>query len=1362
MNTSMRRQYRLHPRAGLLVLIAVALACSTCVSAPAARADLSFCSSGPGAGQCSDPEGLASDSETGRVYVADRENHRVDVFESNGTFLLAFGWGVANGAAKLETCTTASGCQRGLVGSGAGQFSEPIAIAVDNVPGSASRHDVYVGADNFRVQKFSPAGEFLLTISSYGTGECQIDKDNDQIVIGPGGDLFVADRAKVGASVSEGFVSRVEKFSAAGSCLGETKLFGPTAQHPVRKVADLAVDASENAYITVEGGGVQELGPRMFHLGTPEAEVCNLDPGIETGPVALNAAGDLFAGERENAGFPNITEYNGCPPNNIVRRFGYGRFAPSLAVFHSAEGDVFADEQGFGAIRYVSFPSPGPIVVPESVQASPVRSVWAGIKARVNPEGKATDYRVQYVDRHSYETEGGFASSNTRSSGEVPLGAEGFSVHAAEAIAGCHPFTEQALGEGTCLVPRTDYRYRIVAKNADGESSAEGEFTTSPPLEFESVYASEAATDAIALNGVVNPFGGPVTGYFQYIDDAGYRAGIAAAEAEGKSRVEAEAEGRGFDHALASPGIDVGQSPLDFGSGEEGVRRSAVLSALPAGTTFHYRLVLSDPFGTLVSEQRTFTTFGKQSSEPGGCSEDEAFRTGPSALLPDCRVYEMVSPIDKQGGDIAVMVEQGGAPAVLEQSAVSGGRLAYGSYRAFGDAKSASYTSQYIAARGSEGWVSHTITPPEEKSISGHLTYENDYHALSPDLCQGWLVPLAEPPLAEGAIVGFKNLYRRTDQLCGEGGNESYEALSTERPESFPPVGGLEIYGVELQGVSSDGSVVAFMANDSLEGSGAPAQSGCTAPNFFGCHRRLYVRATGGQPRFVCVLPDGVASKESCSAGRGPSSYFPNTRLASVTGALSSDGSRLFWTNSEESGRIYLRENPLGEGSECTGGGSPCTIPVSQAAEEEVKSASSQFWAGAEDGSRAIFTTGGGLYEFVVAGEVTHRIAGGVLGVAGESRDASRVYFVSTEMIAGAGNNSEGDVPVADKPNLYLHEIRAGGGGDYRFIATLASADVSDDDSLISLAPQQRNARVSADGSQIAFVSNASVTGYGNTDAVSGEADSEVFVYDATANEGSGQIVCASCNPTGARPSGANVGSGHPFWMAARLPGWEMTLYAPRVFSDGGDRLFFESQDALVARDTNRHIDVYEWERVGTGGCTVTDVTFSAAAHGCIDLISSGLSDNDSRFVDASPSGEDVFFATLSSLVPQDPGSLDIYDAREPAPGHPAGFPPMAAPPAVCEGEACQSPPVAPLDATPASFAFTGAGDPLVSPVVTAVKPKARTLTRAQQLANALRACRSTPKRKRAACRTRARKRYATRAKRPAGRNAGTKERSGR
>src|SRR5215469_4874453 len=96
----------------------------------------SFGSAGSGAGQFQTPLGVAIQQASGGIYVADSGNARVQKFNAKGTFVTAFGWGVADGAAHSEVCT--ANCRAGIAGSGPGQFSNPTSIAFGNATGAAS------------------------------------------------------------------------------------------------------------------------------------------------------------------------------------------------------------------------------------------------------------------------------------------------------------------------------------------------------------------------------------------------------------------------------------------------------------------------------------------------------------------------------------------------------------------------------------------------------------------------------------------------------------------------------------------------------------------------------------------------------------------------------------------------------------------------------------------------------------------------------------------------------------------------------------------------------------------------------------------------------------------------------------------------------------------------------------------------------------------------------------------------------------------------------------------------------------------------------------------------------------------------
>jgi hypothetical protein len=243
--------------------------------------------------------------------------------------------------------------------------------------------------------------------------------------------------------------------------------------------------------------------------------------------------------------------------------------------------------------------------------------------------------------------------------------------------------------------------------------------------------------------------------------------------------------------------------------------------------------------------------------------------------------------------------------------------------------------------------------------------------------------------------------------------------------------------------------------------------------------------------------------------------------------------------------------------------------------------------------------------------------------------------------------------------------------------------------------PNLRTSRVSPDGLSFAFTSAQPLTGYDNRDAGSGKADTEAFVFQATPGS-AGTLACVSCNPSGARPAGRKVGESQSvggfvdLWAAATIPGWAEQQHPTRLLSADGNKLFFNSYDALVARDNNGKEDVYEWRRADSRqACEEQGAElFSSGAEGCVSLITSGQSPEDSEVIDAGADGSDVFFLTGSSLLPQDPGLIDIYDARVNG-----GFPAAPVPSPACEGEACQGAYNPPNDPTPASSSFEGAGN---------------------------------------------------------------------
>jgi hypothetical protein len=313
-------------------------------------------------------------------------------------------------------------------------------------------------------------------------------------------------------------------------------------------------------------------------------------------------------------------------------------------------------------------------------------------------------------------------------------------------------------------------------------------------------------------------------------------------------------------------------------------------------------------------------------------------------------------------------------------------------------------------------------------------------------------------------------------------------------------------------------------------------------------------------------------------------------------------------------------------------------------------------------------------------------------------------------------------------------------------------------------------------------MSRRSLTGYDNRDAVSGEPDQEVYLYDGE----TGRLSCASCDPTGARPLGVRylapvtgeqdmplAGDGTTWkaqmWVASSVPGWtdygkEQSVYQSRYLSDSG-RLFFDSRDGLVPKDVDGTGDVYEYEPEGVGDCgpgagdgaVVFKLGGAFAGEdgsgvegaGCVGLISSGDGSEEAAFLDASETGGDVFFLSTSQLSPLDvEGGRTLYDAQECTASVPCAVPPPSpSPPCVTEASCKAAPSPQPeIFGSPASATFSGPGDLVSSPVVPVAetkKAKSSAQVRRERLARALRVCaRERARHRRAACERQARGRY--------------------
>ena len=644
---------------------------------------------------------------------------------------------LVTGGAGPEVCTTANlgDCAAPLAGTGPGQFSS------------------------------LEAGRITSTA---------------QLSARPGGGVVVGDSFETPTGVK----GRLQKFDSSGALVGEQCGTGEAQQGSIQ----IAADGTGNVYVG-GNGTVRKLDPscnQVANFKSPSVNALATDPADDL--FVADSFEDLMAiFEHNSAGAPIHTFY------------GNGTLKDQVLAIAPYQGDLFVIEDSAPRrLARIEEEPPGPVVVPFTTKAEPVGNVKATLRARVNPEGKATTFHFQYVDDASFQSEGGFASPHTHTSPESASIGSDFASHAVSFAISCpepEVELEQKIEAGECLQASTEYHYRVVATNADGiDEGEEGSFETLPPLQLGPLWSTAVGTDSARLHGEVNPVGLPATIEFQYVEEAAYLKDLG----EG---------GDGFAQATRTP-------TLSLGTESSFVEKSALASQLKPDTAYRFRYVAHDFFGDFTSPTRGFSTLPVNG--PVKPCPNEAFRSGAGANLPDCRAYELVSPLDKEGGDIVAPPEAtigalGFVPGRLDQATPEGDGLTFTSYRGFADAESVPLFSQYIARRDNEtGWSTRSVNAPRSgPSTVRPGVLETLIGGFSEDLCSHWFTQDTDLALAPGAPVGVPNLYRRSD--CGE--EPPYELMTTTQPPGFDKEAEKESpYFVALGGFSADGSAAAFRA----------------------------------------------------------------------------------------------------------------------------------------------------------------------------------------------------------------------------------------------------------------------------------------------------------------------------------------------------------------------------------------------------------------------------------------------------------------------------------------------------------------------------------------------------------------------
>jgi streptogramin lyase len=232
----------------------------------------------------------------------------------------------------------------GSLGSGDGQFSRPIGIAVDS-----SGNVLVADYLNSRIQKFTPQGVFITKWGSQGSGDGQFNWSGG--VAGDSlGNVYVCD--------TNG--DRIQKFTSDGKFV--TK-WGSTGSGPgqFHGPEGIAVDNSGNVYVVdLNNNRIQKFTSDGIFLSTWGSEGTNDNQFVTPNGIDVDPVGNVY-----------VVEWNGGH-GNVVKKFtssgvfvkkwgsqgtGDGQFNGFGGIAVDSTGNVYITD--FGNARVQKFSSDG-------------------------------------------------------------------------------------------------------------------------------------------------------------------------------------------------------------------------------------------------------------------------------------------------------------------------------------------------------------------------------------------------------------------------------------------------------------------------------------------------------------------------------------------------------------------------------------------------------------------------------------------------------------------------------------------------------------------------------------------------------------------------------------------------------------------------------------------------------------------------------------------------------------------------------------------------------------------------------------------------------------------------------------------
>jgi hypothetical protein len=746
-----------------------------------------------------------------------------------------------------------------------------------------------------------------------------------------------------------------------------------------------------------------------------------------------------------------------------------------------------------------------------------------------------------------------------------------------------------------------NYEYRLKVANANGTTTSPiKRFSLAPPA-IEGVYSAEVQETQGTLFATIDPKNAPTEFFFEI--------------------------GPTPDYGATVP-VPTGSIPGGVGSAQ---KVSAIAKGLEGRTTYHFRVVAISPLGRVESDDQTFHYY------PQECPNATVRQQTGGEFLPDCRAYELVTP-RVQGnailnpGILTAPPSYATNPARMTFGGVAGGINGTEPVIGLGD-------DVYLSTRTSTGWVT-TLPGLHGNEINGTTGKFGDTGDLGLNRFidfsgQNYFQANPEDPEAEkegffyeqnipfvwnadGSFEGrWPALYstiRHAENINGyfQPSPDFSHLAFTSSSVPFAPNGLISAPGSAYDYDVNSGTIQIISR---LQG-GADIQQQASIHSYVPESNRVkFESGPCDVTNRMCKEKIGIPG---IANGELDTSPGDTKNPAKVNPGVSTNGSHILMSTSSEPYDVFTGFNEfppvhlfmrvddaitydVSKGDRVkyvgmTSNGSKVFFTSTEqlTPDDHDASADLYMWSQSTDqltrlsvGANGTGDTDSCSAEWTSQCDVSPVMwTGGSLPDTGLSSENGEVYFYSPEQLDGEKGEPNGE-------NIYLYR-----NGAVHYVATghVTRMDVS------------------PDGTHMAFITDARITGYDN------HGDEEMYSYTPASDH----LVCVSCNPTGASPVASVEGSLNGLFMA----------------NDG--RTFFYTLDALVPKDTNKLYDVYEY----TEGRPQL-ITTGVGSHDR-SLNTSGQVRDRAAFTAVSADGVNVYFDTYETLVPEDENGefLKYYDAR--------------------------------------------------------------------------------------------------------------------